>query len=370
MRLQNPYLLAAIGLALCTPIVRAQAPRELVEAALDQPVEEIVLNERPIREALREIEQRTGLRFELSDDVINLMPFGHQTQIAVEIRRLSVRQGLTQIFDGLGLCMEVQSDRVVVLPAAWTARLGRRMKLEEATQIERLSRLPWKALLDAERPQLDFRGAIPGGVSPAAFEQSLAGGAERNGLAQLEGATRSHGLVWWPEEGRLVVAQRSEDVRRRLDWALDMTYQREPLDRLLVDLGRRVGVTFLFEPGALQRVNARDCVLDIVQRGVSVRQTLERICGNTGLRYDIIDDGVKIFGPATASGAGGPTAADITRWVRIEVEIKPGVKMDVFVPEDRLPPELRELAQRKVEEILSGSGPGVGAGAGGSQKPQ
>lgn len=351
--MRRTSILATLWLSLSGALAFAQAPRDLVEAALDQPVDELTLTERPIRDALREIEQRTGLRFELADEVVNLMPYGQQTQIAVEIRRMSVREGLSHIFDGLGLRMEVQGDRVAVLPAPWTARLGRRMTLEEATLIERLSRMLWKSLHDADRPQLDFRLSKPPSDARGAFEQSLAGASERSALAQIDATARGLGWVWWVEDNRLIIAERSEDVRRRLDWALDMTYQREPLDRLLVDLGRRIGVTIFFEPGALQRVSARDCVLDIVQRGVSVRQTLERICGNTGMRYEINDEGVKIFGPQ-ANGNTGPTAADITRWVRIEVEVKPGVKMDVFVPEDRLPPELREQAQRKLEEILSG----------------
>ena len=35
----------------------------------------------------------------------------------------------------------------------------------------------------------------------------------------------------------------------------------------------------------------------LYQQQVSARQTLERLCGNTGLRYEITDEGVRISGP-------------------------------------------------------------------------
>ena len=119
-----------------------------------------------------------------------------------------------------------------------------------------------------------------------------------------------------------------------------------------MDLGTRIGVLIKFEPGVLAKVSAGERQVDLIQHNVSVRQVLERICGSTGLRYQIDDEGVMIRGPQDAGE--GPTAANIQQWVRIEVEIRPGVTMDVFVRQDQLPKELREEAQRKLDAILRG----------------
>ena len=160
------------------------------------------------------------------------------------------------------------------------------------------------------------------------------------------------GWVWRPDGASLVFEQRRDDILRRLDWPLDMAYQREPLDRLLVDLGARVGVLVKFEPGALQKVSARERNVDLIQRGLSVRQILERICGNTGLRYEVQDDGLQILAPV--EDASGPTAATIQQWVRVEVEIRPGVTMDLFLRLDQLPAEFQAAAQKKLNQILQG----------------
>ena len=323
--------------------------RDLVEEALDQPLAELEIKETAIRDALARIEQRTGLHFVIDQAVVDLMPYGERTRVSVVIRDMSVRTGLTQVLDGLGLRMFVEQADVVIVPAPVLERLGRRLTIEEVNLLGTLAAGPWSE--DQTAYKREFR-IDPQAQPMEAFRQALKQVQAPNALRQVEAATELLGWVWRPEGMCLVFEQRRDDVRRRLDWPLDLTYQREPLDRLLVDLGARVGVLMKFEPGALQKVAARERAVDLIQRGVSVRQILERICGNTGLRYEIQDDGVQILAPV--ENTTGPTAATIQLWVRIEVEIRPGVKMDLFLRLDQFPPEFQAEAQKKRDEILRG----------------
>jgi hypothetical protein len=265
---------------------------------------------------------------------------------------MSVRTGLTRVLDGVGLEMYIEDGHVVIVPAPVLARLGRSITVAEVALLGRLAAGKWAALQSgAQKAPLDFR-IDPAQRPQEKLERALAQIEAPNALRQLEAACETLKWAWRPEGERIVFEPRRDEIRRRLDWPLDLTYQREPLDRLLVDLGSRVGVLMKFEPGALQKVAARDRTVDLIQRNASVRQILERICGNTGLRYEIEDDGVQILGPAES--AAGPTAGTIERWVRIEVEIRPNVKMDLFIRQDQLPPAFQAEAQRKLDEILRG----------------
>ncbi len=339
----------SLSIVLCSLAAFGQMPRDLIEEALDQPIAQLEIKDTPIRDALAKIEQQTGLRFVIDNEVVDLMPYGERTRISVVIRDMSARSGLTQVLDGLGLQMLVEGGDVLIVPSPVLERLGRRLTIEEVQLLGMLASGPWSTGHDA--CPTEFR--IDPLTKPAeAFQQALEQVQGRNGLRQLDAATQALGWIWRPDGKSIVFEWPRDEITRRLEWPLDLTYQREPLDRLLVDLGTRVGVLMKFEPGALQKVSAADRPVDLIQRGVSVRQILERICGNTGLRYEIQDDGVQVRAPLEDTT--GPTAATIQQWVRIGVEIRPGIKMDLFVRQDQLPPEFQAEAQKKLSEILYG----------------
>ena len=329
---------------------RGQAMRDLIEEALDQNVEKIEIEGLPIRDALSRLQQETGLRFTLEKPVLELMPYGERTRVSIVIRDMSVRRGLTRICAGLGLRLNVADDYVAFELVPVLARLGRRMTIEEVNLLERLASGPWSAIRSGDAVPLEFR-FDPQSRPQETLDEAISQIPAANAMRQLEAATETLGWIWRPDGNRIVLEPRIADILRRLDRSLDMTYQRMPLDALLVDLGRRIGITMFFEPGSLRQVDARDRVVDLIQRGVSVRQTLERICGNTGLRYEITDEGVAILAPADS--AEEITSTNVQDWVRIELEIRPGIKMDVFLRRDQLPPEFRDECQRKLDEILS-----------------
>jgi hypothetical protein len=306
----------------------AQVPAELIEQALDQPIPRIDIQNVPLPQALAQLEERTGLRFAVEAAVLELMPYGPGTPVSIQIADMSVRQGLSRTLLGLGLEMVVRPDAVALVPIPAVQRLGRRLTAAEVGLLARLAGGPWSGVGEVptefridpqEQPRQTLERAVGQIQAPTAIDQ-------------LEAATRTLGWVWRPEGERIVFTTRREEIRRALDRLVDLSYHRRPLDEVLVDLGRRAGVTVLFEPGSLRQVEARDRAVDLVQRGVSVRQTLERICGNTGLSYEIVEEGVRIAAPAAASQ---PLAereqAAARRWVRVSVEIRPGVTIDALV---------------------------------------
>lgn len=351
-RTQGVRWLAALALCLGGVSASGQSRRDLIEEALDQIVESIEIHDAPVREALKSLEEKTGLPFVLDDAVADLLPYGARTRVSIEISGMSVRDSLSHVLQALGLRMDVQGERVKIVPTAWLARLGRRATVEEIALIETLVQQPGSWLAQAGGEALDFR-IDPDQRPRERFEQALAQAPGGDALRRLECATAALGWVWWPEGDRVVVCTAREDVSRRLDWPLDLAYQRIPLDEALVDLGKRVGVTMQFQAGALRDIAARDRKVDLVQRGVSLRQTLERVCGATGLSYEVQDSGVLL----RCGGAKAQDADKRPEYLRMEVEIRPGVKVDVLVPECQVPPELREELKRRLQEGLGAPRP-------------
>ncbi|MFN0134825.1 MAG: hypothetical protein ACKVS9_01765 [Phycisphaerae bacterium] len=333
------------------PTASAQLPRELIEEALDQNIAELDIPTTTLAEALMTLADKTGLQFGLTDDVLALMPRGDQTRIAISIKHSSVREAVGQVFEGLGLRMSIDGDKIVLDAAEFVLRVGRSLTTAELQTIQLLASGSWsKIAAGRDAPRIDVRS---GGNPSDELARKVTSAVERSqhpmATRQFDDAGAQLGLTWRIDGNVVIFETRRDEIRRRLDRLVDLTYQREPLDRVLVDLARRADVTMQFEPGVLQRVVARERSVDLLQRGTSIRQTLERICGSTGLAYEVLDDGVRVYLPSS-SPAGQPTTAQLAR---VSIEVRPGVHIDVFVPLDQLPSDLRSEAERKIRELLA-----------------
>lgn len=341
-----PFWLAAL---LAAGTAGAQTLRDLVEQVLDQQIEDVSIEGVPLPEALARLGDQTGLVFVMDRAVMDAMPYGEQTRVSIDLRDLPIRQALRRAFDGLGLSMRVEEDRLYVEPSPVLERLGRRMTIEEVRRLGELAGRRWSEL-PAERHTVRFQG-LPQPDAQAVLETALAGAPGDNALQQLEAATRSHGWCWVPQGGELVVYPRSEDVRRRLERTVDLDYRGVPLEQVLVDLGQRVGVTMSFQTGVLERLLASQRKVDLVHRGTTVRQTLERLCGSTGISYDLAADAVVISLPGAAPGGARVPSGRVVAILRVPVG-EDGTAVEFPFYEDNLPEEFSRLLEHKLPLVL------------------
>lgn len=331
----------------------------LIEAALDQKITKpIEITDRPIPAALKELGGPTGLEFVIDPAALEWMPYGRETRLTIHLDQVSVRQGLRRIFGGLGLTLFVQEDKVRVEPAPWLERLGRRLTLEEVSTLKKLAERRW--------PELKASGGVaitkmPREVGTAAtLAQELARHPGANGLAQLEAVTQQLGCLWIPDGGGVAVYSFSEDVEQRLDRPFDVHYSRMPLDRMLLDIGRRCGITIHFEAGLLSKLRAGEQKVDLIQREITARQILELLVGRfNALWYETVDDGIAMGwgrpdSPPTPA-AREPTTPRVVAILRLPVD-DGGTTFDVLIWEDQVPAEyqdvLEKLRQCKVPEVF------------------
>ncbi len=293
--------------AAATPAA-AQSDSERVERALDQPVRRIQIVNQPFKKALDELEDETKLEFEIDDDVLALMPYGDDTRISFVMHDLSARQALTQAFNGLGLTIVVEKDKVRIKPGPLLERLGRKLTVQETALLERLASGPWAQVLQNREIRLQFR-VDPAGNPQEQFERAMRQFRGPHALRQLDEVARLLGWVWTPDGDEIVFSSRREDINRRLDRPLDVKFERTPLDAVLTEIARQSGVPIEFEPGVLRQVGARERVVDLVHRRVSARALLERICGVTGLRYEVTESAVRLSAARAAQVAGTAAAS-------------------------------------------------------------
>lgn len=332
-------------LAIVPVLSQAQDMRNLVEAALDEQLtQRIEISDVPLPEALEQLGQHTGLRFKIDKLALDWMPYGEQTRVSIVLDDISVRQGLRRLFDGLGLTMRVEGDEVAVIPSPALERLGRRLTIAEVGLLQRLATAKWDQI--QEKVPVEF--AMPIDVDT----DTIANTQGRNAIEQLDHLTEQRGWLWIPNSSGIVVFDRSADIAARLDRPIDVHFRRIPLDQMLMNLGRQMGITISFEPGALQRVSAAERRVDLIQRGISGRQVLELVCGNTGLWYEVTEDGIMV-GADPAANASDSSSASRPRIVAIlRVTVDEDTQLDFLIREDELPPEFAAFRERKMPEVI------------------
>lgn len=369
-------LAALLAAAAVLQAAAAQSGRDEIEEALDQTVAAFRIERSPIRDALNALGRHTRLNFSVADGVVDLLPYGGRTAVTIELKDISVRRGLGQIFDGLGLSLRVADGKVLIESAPVLRRLGRRMTIDEAGVLALLAREPWSAVRQRGIP-LQYQ--IDPSLRPAdALERALAQAPSDTAIRQLDTACAALGWVWMPRDKAVVFHTRRDHVADLLNRPLAFKYAGVAIDAVLQDIGRRSGVRVAFDPGVLERVAQRAGPVHFEAPRRTPREVLDLLCGRVGMQYEIIDDGIRVFDapaavvPASATGGNAPAGTTDTtaltappepatglalRIPRVVALIRnplndKGVSIDFPVYEDELPPDIRQLREDKIREVI------------------
>ncbi len=362
-------LAALLAAAALTQTAAAQSGRDEIEEALDQTVAAFRIERSPIRDALTALGRHTRLSFSVADGVVDLLPYGGRTAVTIELKDISVRRGLGQIFDGLGLSLRVADGKVQIESAPVLRRLGRRMTIDEVGVLAQLAREPWSAVRQRGIP-LQYQ--IDPSLRPGdALERALAQAPAENAIRQLDAACAALGWVWMPRDKAIVFHTRRDHVADLLNRPLAFKYAGVAIDAVLQDIGRRTGVRVAFDPGVLERVARRAGPVHYEAPRRTPREVLDLLCGRVGMQYEIIDEGIRVFdAPAavvpTPAGDGDPPAGTpeapappepalriprVVALIRNPLNDK-GVSIDFPVYEDELPADIRQLREDKIREVI------------------
>lgn len=371
---RNPVLRRTSGIftlamiALLSAVAQAQdAAGSKIDAALDR-VDPFVIAGKPLTAALRELEQRTQIPFSIDPEVADLMPYGANSRITMNIPRIPLRLALSQVFEGLGLRMDILTDRVRIVPAPFLERMGRKISVEEQKVAYELARRNEFSLASSPiRVELHVDG------EPKAadlLDQALTGSRAPNAIQHLEQAVTS--LRWyWRLDGRLIVVERQRShYLRTLERSVDCNYIQKPAEWVLTDILGQINIPLVVQNNALQAAGAAERRMDLITSRPAVR-LVELICGSIGVDFEVTDEGVVIrpgnggprIGPALATSSTKPAAPEVIpaeETVELLIEIRTGVWTAVRMPRSRIPADLREALEKRMKEIFGDNPPAIG----------
>lgn len=346
-----PLVLAMIihGLAV------AQAPdtASLINEAMDKQAT-IELND-VLPNALKKIENQTGVRLRAEAAVYELLPWGTQTNVQAKIENRTLRQALEAITRKLALTFVVRDESVELQPTPPLRRMPRRATSQELATLDYLSitpanlatdRMPLEKLVglidqklvEARQPfAIENRGADAAANLPVFVPRNAT-------LSEaLESITRDTNQTWYPWGKSIVVLPKQDQIRQQLEKQVTMRLNGVDVAQVLLDLSRRCGVPFDIQAGAIQNIPPESRNLRLLLDNASIHQAMESIAGVTGLSYSIADKGVMVWNQQQAGRVPRDPVIGL-------ITLDNGLQ--VLVPTSQVPPDMREYIQMKTKKEL------------------
>ena len=350
----NKLLLPAIALLalIAAPAFAQQKTSALINAELDK-LAEFQLNG-TLPQAVKEITAKTGVPIEVTPQTYDLLPWGEQTTINAKIANQTLRKALEAITRKLGLSIELKDEAIEIKPLPALRRLGRRASVEELGVLDLLSHTELK--VDADRPTVkQILAAVDNRLdelkSPFAVENRAQAdtildapvAVARNAtlLAALEAIPQATDATWYPWGNTLIVRPKADHVREQLSKTITRSWNGVDVSQVLAELANLSGVSFVIEPGAVQRIAGDSRNIRLVLENAPIQQALESIAGFTGLAWSVNDKGVYIWNAGNASGQSREPSIGL-------LTLDNGLQ--VVLRESQVPADLREYVKFKTNQ--------------------
>lgn len=334
----------------------APPPAAAVDAGalLDKKVESLAIRGAEIGDALADLGKQVGVTITLDDQPAELLPWGRQTKLAdLTIANASLREALPQILDALGMSYELRGPEIVVVATPALQRLDRRATWDE---LKLLRRARETQCTPENLAQFRLQYRITTKVdAPKMLSHQVEKAGSGSVADMLETATSALGWVWLPEGDHLVVRTGQAQVASRLARRVSARYANLPLAQILTDLGDKAGISVSFEPGMMNKLppSVAQSYTLLVQ-SPTIRQALELIAADTGVRYEITPEGVAFSLAEGAAEGGKPGAARTSAFVaKISVPLSNNnVSLEWLVRADELPGDILEARSQMISEYI------------------
>jgi len=338
--------------------------RALIEQALNEPAR-ITLKDVTLRDAVKLLEEQTGVRLLVPQEVLGFVPSGGGTRIDhAEMANLPLRTALEKLFSPVGLTFSVENDHILVEPKAAVRCLGRAATWEELdtlAQLEALSLSNAGTLMSWLLQHVQLR--VPDPAAQERLNQAVRAVGAGSGDVALSVACRNLGWEWCLFGQQIVVMPAAQRILQQLDVPVSVRLNHRPFFDVITAVSKAAGVPIHLEPGALGTLPLewqRNFSLNAQNEPAS--RVLDGIAAFTGLGYLIEPDGVLFYvrrAPAVEPPAGAtpsvPTEASNAAVAdtaprddedpivgKIIVPLEDGRTMEWLVRRSELPPDLRD----------------------------
>lgn len=355
-------LIAFLTLLLAPIAAHAAESSALINKALDEKFNITIDTSLP--EAMTAITAQSGVRLTAEPIVWELLPWGRETRIQAKMEKHTLREGLDAMTRKLGLRFELRDEHVELVPMPALRRLGQRASLDELRALDLLSSRPLgmegnqptiKQLIETVDLKLaaekDANLAVENRIAET-IKQDKTVFVPRNStlMDALESLHKETKITWYPWGKFIVIVPKEDRIRRLL--AKPLTFRPGPggieLGQLLLDLSQRTGVPVEMQPGVLMALppdvrslrgpDGRPPVIE----NVPAQQILETIAAATGLQYVVQDDRVSI-----STGTAGPPRDRAVGMLQLDIGLQ------VLIPQSQVPADLQEYIRHKTQREMT-----------------
>jgi hypothetical protein len=334
--------------------------RSLIAKALTEPAQ-ITLDNVRLVDAICQITEQTGVRIVMSPDTMRYVPQGPETLIEkVNIAHLPLREGLERLFGPLGMRMELADDHVRIVPEDALLCLGRAPSWDELQTLAELSSLqPGTHLADLDKLQDRIQFQVPAPDAWGTLSQQIENVGAGLGDDVLTVATGQLGWTWCVSGGQIVVTTFERQLRQRIKQPLSIRMNNRPLSDVFQAIGAALNTPVRVEAGAIAALpvqKQRNYFLDATH--VSAEQVLEGIAANTGLGYLLSPDGIFFYNPNTSPAVTAPAAPPPSPGLadpyvgKIVIDLGEGKTFEWMIRRSELPDDLKQVRDRDIQQFI------------------
>lgn len=363
------HLVGGLIVAILSLSAAANAQDDVqLQMALDKTVE-LTADNMPILQVFQKLTDQTGVKFNLPDETLDLLPYGKDTRVSVRLGSVTLRKALSPLLAQQALQWAVDGNKVTVVPKEGLYRLGQRATFDE---FRSLGLFYSKELqpVDKGGQVIDQLRALTKNTKlsftfPADADKDAAFERANKVLPiiaseWLDRLCAGRAWTWFLRGDEIVVLELSAQVNRQLHKNVSVKYEGAKVMDVLLDLAKKSRVKLMMDPGVMDYLapEVRDN-FNMAVSSASVDQALQMVSGATGLRFVKTNEGVRVQASEAlvrkAYAATQPGAQPRRRapfFVKMNLPGPAGLNVEVFVSPDDLPPEIVDAIEAQKTQLI------------------
>lgn len=343
-----------IAAAIFGPVPETKA---LIARALTEPTQ-ITLEHIRLADAICKITEQTGVRIVMTPEAMRYVPQGAETVIErVNIANVPLREGLERLFSPLGMRFELADDHVRIVPKDALLCLGRAPTWIELETLQQLSTMqPGLKVNDLDKLQGRIQFQVNAPDAWGTLSQAMQNVGAGLGDDVLSLATNQLGWTWCLADDHIVVGTFERMLRQRMKQPISIRMTNRPFIEVIQAVGDSINTPIRVEPGAIAAMPVqKQKNYSIDATNMRTEQVLDGIAANTGLGYLLSPEGIFFYNPQTSpvntqtavpSGASDPYIGKIT------IEIGEGRTFEWLIRKSELPDDLKQVRERDIQQFI------------------
>lgn len=358
---------AVMAVAVACPPQMARGSAN-VQIALDKPVN-LNLKEMPISQVFQKITEASGVKFVVRADAYDLLPYGDQTRLVVNIPNIMLRNALPQILLPLGLQWQVQGNAVQIVPTAPLVRMNRRATLDELKALG--------AILTKKLQPIEQGGSVVGQLRVHTGMRELdlifPTGTQRHdkeiafvranralpctASQWMDMFGQSKGWTWYLDGVNIVLIEGKAQIQRQLQRKVTLRHEGADLTTVMLELAHQARVLLSMDPGVMDYVPVETAKnFNLIMSEASIAQALEVISGATGLQFIVEANGIRVTASeklkAAYEGASETTRKRSPFFIKTTIPLANGSTIEAYIRAEDMPAEIQAIMNAEKAKVV------------------